>query len=72
VAADGHLPLRRRDDAADDVDEGGLAGAVRPEQREDLALPDLQVDALQRLPPAGVGLGKALDGKDRLQSINYR
>jgi hypothetical protein len=31
-------PLRRRDDAADDVDQRGLAGAVRPEQREDLAL----------------------------------
>jgi len=26
-----------------------LAGAVRPEQREDFALADLEVDALQRL-----------------------
>ena len=38
------VPRRRRDDAADDVDERRLPGAVRPEQREDLALPDLEID----------------------------
>src|SRR5581483_6677752 len=40
---------RRRDDAAHDVDEGGFAGAVRPEQGEDFALADRKVDPLEGL-----------------------
>jgi len=71
VTADRHLAVSRRDDAADDVDQRGLAGAVRAEQREDLALLDLQVDALQRLAAAGVGLGEALDGEDGRQSRRF-
>ena len=55
----------RRDDAADDADQRRLAGAVRAEQREDLALADLEVDALQRLQARGVGLGQAGNGDDR-------
>ena len=50
------VPAARLDDAADDADQRGLAGAVRPEQGEDLAAPDLQVDALERLEARGVGL----------------
>ena len=42
-----------------------LPGAVRPEQREDLALADLEVDALQRRQTRGVGLGQLGDGDDR-------
>jgi len=72
VAADRHLARRRRDDAADDVDEGGLARAGRAEEREDLPFRDLEVDVLQRGAAAGVGLGEALDGEDGRQSINYR
>ena len=58
VPADCHRARRRGDDAADDVDQRGLAGAVRPEQREDLAAADLQVDALQRLEAGGIGFGE--------------
>ena len=37
VAADRTVPADGVDDAADDVDQRRLAGAVRSEQREDLA-----------------------------------
>jgi hypothetical protein len=37
VAADGDAAFARIGDAADDADQRGLAGAVRPEQRENLA-----------------------------------
>ena len=43
-------------DAADDADQRGLAGAVRPEQREDLAALDLEVDVVQRLETGAIGL----------------
>ena len=52
------LPALGVDDAADDADQRRLAGAVRAEQREDLAAADLEVDALQRLEPGRVGLGE--------------
>src|SRR5439155_15013382 len=70
VAADRHAARGRRDDAADDVDERGLAGAVRPEQREYFAVPDFQVDALERAQPRRVGLGKPGDGDDRRHSVS--
>jgi hypothetical protein len=41
----------RRDDAADDVDQRGLAGAIGTEQREDLAAADLEADVLEGLKP---------------------
>ena len=65
VAADRHAARGRRDDAADDVDERGLAGAVRPEEREDLALANLEVDVLQCLEARGVLLLERGDGNDR-------
>ena len=40
MPADGHRSRARRDDAADDADHRRLARAVRPEQRENLALVD--------------------------------
>jgi hypothetical protein len=46
---------RRIDDAADDVDQRGLAGAIWPQQREDLATPYLKVDALERLKSGRIG-----------------
>jgi hypothetical protein len=64
VTVDEHLARARRDDAADDVDQRGLAGAVGPEQREDLAALDLEVDAFQRLQARGVALFERADGKD--------
>ena len=69
VAVHRHRAGGRIDDAADDADQRGLAGAVRPEQRENLAAPDLQVDALQRLEARGVGLRKISDGDDGLHGI---
>jgi hypothetical protein len=44
-------------DAADDVDQRGLARAVRTEQGEDLAAADLEIDVLESGEPGGVGLG---------------
>jgi hypothetical protein len=43
------VPEAGCDDAADDADQRGLAGAVGAEQSENLALLDLQVDTLERL-----------------------
>jgi hypothetical protein len=40
----------------DRAQRGGLAGAVRADQRDDLALVDLERDALQRLDVAVVGV----------------
>ena len=59
------VPARRRDDPAHDADQRGLAGAVRSEQGEDLAAPDLEVDVLQRLEPGRIGLRHAGNGDDR-------
>ena len=44
-AADLRLAGRRPDEPAGDLDERRLAGAVRPEQPDELALADLEVDA---------------------------
>src|SRR5690606_31277574 len=51
-----HYARAWRDDAADDADERGLAGSVRSQEREDLALADLEIDRLQSLKPGGVDL----------------
>jgi hypothetical protein len=58
------------DDAADDADQRGLAGAVGAEQREDLAALDVEVDALQRdrflMEMAGVIGNRCKDRSERL------
>ena len=54
---------------ADDADQRRLAGAVRAEQREDLALVDVEVDRLQRLHARRIGLAQAADGDDRWRSL---
>ena len=61
MAADGDPAGGRDDDAADGRDERGLAGAVRAEEREDLALGDVEADAPERLEAGGVDLAKVLD-----------
>jgi len=38
-----------RHDAADNIDQSGLTGAVRPEQRKNLAFIDVEIDKLQGL-----------------------
>ena len=50
------LPFARPRAAADRHHQGRLAGAVRPDQRDDLAFVDLHVDAAQRDDVAVVGL----------------
>src|SRR6185312_5502127 len=64
VTADGDASLADIGDAADDADQGGLAGAVRSEQCEYLAAADVKVDVLQRLEAGAVGLRQVDDGYD--------
>ena len=52
-------------DAAEDLDERRLAGAVLPKQRMNLARPHLEADAAQR-PNAAEGLRHALDADKRV------
>ena len=49
MAIDGDAARARIGDAADDADQRGLAGAVRPQQGEYFPAPDVQVDAVERL-----------------------
>ena len=63
VAVRRHGAGRRGDDAADDVDERGLAGAVRSEQREDFAATDFEIDVLERVKAGSVGLRQTRDGE---------
>ena len=65
VTVDGDLAGTWGHDPANDVDQRGLAGAVRPEQSEDLAFLDVEIDILERLEARGVGLRHVLDGDDR-------
>jgi hypothetical protein len=51
-AQDGAGTESRSDEAEEELDGGGLAGAVRAEQTEELASADLEVEAVQRRRPA--------------------
>ena len=64
MAVDRDTALAQIGDAADDADQRGLAGAVRPEQGEDLAAPDVEIDVFQRLEAGAIGLGKVCNGYD--------
>src|SRR5204863_9631552 len=44
-------PCRRRVEAADKIEHGRLAGAVRPDQGEDLAAPYLEADVVDGADP---------------------
>ncbi len=59
MAEDGCLAGGLVDERGHDADQGGLAGAVGPEQREEIAHLDIQIDALQRLDAVLIGLGEA-------------
>src|SRR5690606_5029730 len=64
LAVDGDLAAAGRVQAADQVQQGGLAGARRAHQRDEVALFDLQVQAVQHVDPfraALVGLGEVAD-----------
>jgi hypothetical protein len=51
------------DQRGDDADGRGLAGAVRTEQREEVAIGHVEVDALQRLHAVLVGLRELTEGQ---------
>jgi len=61
-AAHVRAPGRRPDQAARDLDQRGLPGAVRPEQADELAVADLEVHAPQRFERA-VPLDETADGE---------
>src|SRR6201999_2227598 len=65
VAVRAHAAARRVDDPADDADQRRLAGAVRPEQREDLTLLDLEIDLVERAKAGCVDLAELLALDDR-------
>src|SRR6185503_12468790 len=59
VSEDADLAGVRRAVALEDLDERRLAGPVRPEDGEHLAAADVEVDAVERLRDAVVGLAQA-------------
>ena len=63
--ADGHRAGAGGEDAVEVQHQRRLAGAVGPEQRDPLALVHVQVDAVQRLMPVGVGERETADVEDR-------
>ncbi|WP_371814273.1 hypothetical protein [Phycicoccus sp. HDW14] len=65
---DGDVTVGRRRQAEDHVDGRGLAGAVRPEEGQDLAAADREVDATDGLDVAEV-LGHGAEG-DRVHDIH--
>jgi hypothetical protein len=64
VAVHEHHARARRDDAANDVDQGRLAGAIGTQQSENFPLEDVEIDVLQRLEARGIGLGQIGDTDD--------
>ena len=50
AAVEGDVPLRVRQEPADGLDERGLAGPVRADEAEDLALADVKGDAVETRP----------------------
>src|SRR3974377_815656 len=62
MAVDLHRARRRIDDAANDADQGRFAGPIRAEQRENLAVTDVEIDVFERLESGGVNLSETRDG----------
>ncbi len=58
------LPLPGAQHPVEVEDEGRLAGAVRPEEGHPLPQVDVEVDAEERLVPAGVGVGDTAQVED--------
>ncbi len=61
------VALGSRPEAFEDLDGRRLPGAVRPEEGEDLAALDLEVDARDRFELA-VSLVQPFDGDDRIRA----
>ena len=54
------------DDAANNVDQRGLAGAVGAEKRKDFAASDVQIDRFECVKTGRVGFSEFLNGNNRL------
>jgi hypothetical protein len=67
-----HRAFGRVDDAADDRNQRGLAGAIGAEQRKDFAAADVQVDVAQRLEAGSIRLAQTGNGNDRLHGDSSR
>ena len=61
VAEDTRSSAGLIDQRGDDANQCRLAGTIRPEQREEIALLDIQIHARERLHPVAVHLGQAAD-----------
>jgi ABC-2 type transport system ATP-binding protein len=61
VAEHVRLAAGRADQVADGADQRGLAGAVGPEQPEELTGPDLEVEAVEREEAVVVALGQSAE-----------
>src|SRR3546814_3000722 len=67
VAGDGDFTLARTGEAADQIQQRGLAGTGRPHQRDKITLRDFQIEAVQYfdgLLAARVALGDVLQRND--------
>src|SRR5258705_3483856 len=64
MAVDSDAAFAEIGDTADDADQRGLAGAVRPQQRKDLAAADFQVDVVKRLETGAIGFRQICNGYD--------
>jgi hypothetical protein len=69
VAEDADRPRGRLSQAGRAVDQRRLAGAVGPEQAEELARVDVERDALQRLDASGVALDEVGDLQSRADGV---
>jgi hypothetical protein len=71
VACDHRAALGDGDKGGHHADEGGLAGAIRAQQAEDLAIRNLEADTFDRL-EAPVTLDNVLDGDGRRRRCRGR
>jgi hypothetical protein len=65
------LARRRLEQAGHGLERRRLAGAVRADQRDEFALVDLEIDALDRL-DAAIGDLQAVDREHRLRDLRLR
>ena len=66
VAIDEHRAAGLRYDAADDINQGCLAGPVWTKQAKDLTTVDFEVHGFERLESSSVGLRQICDSDDWL------
>ncbi len=69
--APGHLSLRRRLKSGQQAQEGGLAGAGRPDEGEDFAGRDGQIDGPQRRPARVADDGAPQRRRDRRAGLSH-